>query len=135
MPETPEERSARITRERRLQQLGDAAKQLGLGSDEWDGDTAHGVTTKAQKVGIIRGVCATCKHSMIYRRPHGDPVTVCRILSNYGDATSGLGLVPNDIEWCSSHTVDREPMTLGEMERLALVIDTRPNPPQTNAYL
>lgn len=127
---TPEEEEAR---DKRLQRLSDAASALGLEGDRWSSATSHAIVLKEQKSQAIHGVCRTCRHSVIFRRPHGDPRTFCKLLCDANEM--GKGLIPNDIEWCSDHTPDRETMTMAEMERLAIVIDPRPAPPQTNAYL
>jgi hypothetical protein len=63
--------------------LGDAARQLGLDGDPWNSESTEAFVLRESKATSIQGVCRTCTRSMIYRRPHGDPTTVCMRLAGF----------------------------------------------------
>lgn len=73
----------------------------------------------ANKERLISGLCRRCTNAVIYRRDHGEPVTICR--------AAGGREVPNDISDCTSYSKPGE-MSLYEMGKVALLIDVRELP-------
>lgn len=76
-------------------------------------------------------LCSRCEHGMVYRQKSGSGGirTVC----NRGSAPMP---VPSDIAECSQYDPKAKvSLTLEDMAKVAITIDTRALPPSTNTYL